>query len=230
MPDPPYSSGTMTPMRPSSPRAATVAEGNSPASSQCRAFGFTSLSTKERTVSRRATCSGASSNFIARRLSGRDEIDVGRLELGVPAELRADVHADLDVFGPGYADEPGEKQRVHTVELDEDQVERRLLQEFLASEIARREGVDAALLGQLHPVGLGPAVRACEARRGVRIPALAAPRPQELLVGESREKRRVLPVAMNVFDGIRILDDDRGHPLEDGQVLRERDVENRRPR
>ena len=49
-PEPPYSSGTVMPMRPSSPSLRTVSKGNSPVSSHFRDWDFTSSSQKSLTI------------------------------------------------------------------------------------------------------------------------------------------------------------------------------------
>src|SRR5512143_728 len=227
MPDPPYSSGTIAPRRPSSPSFATVSRGNAAEASHSPAFGRTSFATNVRSMSRSACCSSFRTNSIP--LLRGHEIDIGRLQLGIAAELRLHLHPDPDVLRLLRSEKPGKEERVDPVELDQDEVEGGLLQELLAAEIAGGEGVDPPRLRKLHPGGFPTALRARQPGCGISVVALPAPRPEQLLVGESREEGGVLPVGMDIFDVVRLLDDDRGHLLERLQVRRQRDVEHRRP-
>src|SRR5512141_2068178 len=140
IPDPPYSSGTIAPRRPSSPSFATVSRGNSAEASHSLAFGRTSFATNVRSMSRSACCSSFNTNSIP--LLRGNEIDIGRLQLGVAAELRLHLHPDPDVIGPLRADQPGKEEGVHAVELHQDEVEGGLLQELLPPEVTGGEGVD----------------------------------------------------------------------------------------
>src|SRR4051812_26577792 len=65
MPAPPYSSGTATPARPSSPAWSKKERGNSPVSSISFARGLTTSSANRRTVSCSSFCSSLSSIFMA---------------------------------------------------------------------------------------------------------------------------------------------------------------------
>src|SRR5512140_1959611 len=228
IPDPPYSSGTIAPRRPSSPSFATVSRGNSADASHSPAFGRTSFATNVRSMSRSACCSSFRTNSIP--LLRRHEIDIGRFQLGVAAELRLHLHSDLYIFRVLGTEQAGKKERVDPVEFHQYEMEGGFLQELLPPEIAGGERVDPPRLRELHPGGLPAALRARQPGGRIGVIALPAPRPEKLLVGKPREEGGVLPVGMEVFDVVRLLDDDRGHLLERLGVRRKRDVEHRRPR
>src|SRR5659263_749864 len=110
IPDPPNSSGTIAPRRPSSPSFATVSRGNSADASHSPAFGRTSFATNVRSISRSACCSSFRTNSIP--LLRGHEIDIGRLQLGIAAELRLYLHSDLYIFRLLRPEQPGEQERV----------------------------------------------------------------------------------------------------------------------
>src|SRR5512143_1322699 len=186
MPDPPYSSGTIAPRRPSSPSFATVSRGNAAEASHSRAFGRTSFATNVRSMSRSACCSSFRTNSIP--LLRRHEIDIGRFQLGIAAKLRLHLHPDLDVLRLLRPEKTGKEERVDPVELHQHEVERGLLQELLAAEIAGREGVDPTREREFHPGGLPAALCARQPGSGISVVAFPALRPEKFLVGKPREE------------------------------------------
>src|SRR5512140_1048633 len=206
IPDPPYSSGTIAPRRPSSPSFATVSRGNSADASHSPAFGRTSFATNVRSMSRSACCSSFRTNFIS--LLRGHEIDIGRFQLGVAAEFRLHLHSDLYLFRVLGTEQAGKKERVDPVEFHQHEMEGGLLQELLPPEIAGGERVDPPRLRDFDPLGLPPALRARQPGSRPGGVALRAFRPEEFPVRKSREEGRVLPVGMEVFDVVRLLNDD----------------------
>src|SRR5512141_1196319 len=200
IPDPPYSSGTIAPRRPSSPSFATVSRGNSADASHSPAFGRTSFATNVRSMSRSACCSSFRTNSIP--LLRGHEIDIGRLQLGIAAELRLHLHSDLDVLRLLRPEKTGKEERVDPVELHQNEVEGGLLQELLAAEIAGGEGMDPPRLREFDPLGLPPALRARQAGSRPGVVAPSARRPEEFPVRKSREEGGVLPVGVNVLDAV----------------------------
>ena len=65
VPPPPYSSGIVIPMSPSSASSATSSYGNRFSRSSSSATGATRSTANRRTVSRRSSCSGERSKFTA---------------------------------------------------------------------------------------------------------------------------------------------------------------------
>lgn len=144
---------------------------------------------------------------------GWNKINVGRLELRFADEFGFYLFSD-PIQGRRLGVEPqkaSHQQSVDPFKLDQPQNKRRLLQKSLGAEIADGEGMDFALLRELHPIALAATLHARHTGSGEGGAAPFALRPEQLAVGKPRKPWGVLAVAVDVVDRVRVFDNDGRH-------------------